>query len=206
MDEGVGRRGALEVAAAVATAGLHFVFYDVLDARGVFIAVALVGWTAHVVASVRRDRRRLAAYGLSREGFTASAKAAGVVFAVGALACLAVGLARGTLVLRWNLLALAALYPVWGLVQQVLVQGMVVRNLARSLPRVAVCLAAGLLFGVVHLPHAALAAATAVLGGVFAAVFLRTRNVLPLAVSHGWLGVLFYAWVLGRDPWREVFG
>jgi hypothetical protein len=195
-----------EVAAVLLTAALHFVFYDLLDLRGVFIALALVGWTTYVVVHVRRDPGRLAAYGLGRQGLRASAQATAVVLAVGAAACLAIGLVRGTVVVRPTLLLLAALYPLWGLVQEVLVQSMVVRNLEGAAPRVAIVLVAGALFGVVHLPHLALAAATALMGAVFAAVFLRTRNVLPLALAHGWLGVLFYAWVLGRDPWREVFG
>jgi membrane protease YdiL (CAAX protease family) len=104
------------------------------------------------------------------------------------------------------MLLLAVLYPAWGLVQQVLVQGMVVRNLEGALSPPAIAVAAGLLFGAVHLPHVALAAATALLGAVFTLIFLRSRNVWPLGLCHGWLGVLFYAWVLARDPWREIVG
>jgi hypothetical protein len=37
-------------------------------------------------------------------------------------------------------------------------------------------------------------------------IFLRWRNVWPLGICHGWLGVLFYFWVLGRDPWLEILG
>ena len=190
----------------VATAGLSYLFYEVLHLRGLFIGATLAGWAAYVVASVRREPARLAAYGLSRAGLRETARAAAVVFAVGALACLATGLARGTAVFRANMLLVAILYPVWGLVQQVLVQGMVVRNLKSPLPPPAIAVAAGVLFGVVHLPHLALAAATAVLGAVFSLIFLRHRNLWPLGLCHGWLGVLFYAWVLGRDPWHEIVG
>lgn len=28
----------------------------------------------------------------------------------------------------------------------------------------------------------------------------------PLGVAHGWIGTGFYLWVLGRDPWLELFG
>jgi len=65
---------------------------------------------------------------------------------------------------------------------------------------------AGILFGLVHLPHVQLAVATAALGAVFTLIFVRWRNVWPLGVCHGWLGVFFYYWVLGRDPWLEITG
>ena len=38
----------------------------------------------------------------------------------------------------------------------------------------------------------------------FTVVFLRHRNVWPLGICHGLLGVVFYSWVLGRDPWWEM--
>jgi membrane protease YdiL (CAAX protease family) len=44
------------------------------------------------------------------------------------------------------------------------------------------------------------------LGLVYIPLYLRYRNLWPLGLYHGWLGTLFYLWVLGRDPWVETFG
>jgi hypothetical protein len=41
---------------------------------------------------------------------------------------------------------------------------------------------------------------------VWTALFLRTPNLIPLALAHGWLGALAYYMVLGRDVWAELTG
>src|SRR5262245_6317784 len=90
VSEAVRARG--ETIAAFATAGLHFVFYDVLSMRGAFIALAVGGWLGYVAWRIRREPRCAAEYGLSRAGLAPTARAAGVVLVLGVLACLGVGL------------------------------------------------------------------------------------------------------------------
>lgn len=198
------RRSVLEVAGVALTAGLSFVFYDMLSGRAIFIAAAVIGWAIYLIRQVRRDPGGLAEYGLSRDGLGESSLAAAAVFAVGALICAAVALSRGGFRFSPHMLPLALLYPVWGIVQQCLVQALVVRNLARVMHPALVVAIAGVLFGVIHFPYVPLAVATAGLGAVFTVIFLRYRNVWPLGVCHGWLGVVFYFWVLQRDPWLEI--
>jgi membrane protease YdiL (CAAX protease family) len=116
----------------------------------------------------------------------------------------------GTLRLHAHLVPLLLLYPLWGLVQQFLVQALVAANLVRVRgalgSRTAVVSVCAVLFGVVHLPDLALAVATFVLGVAFTVIYLRHRNLWPLGLYHGWLGAIAYFWVLARDPWQEVFG
>jgi hypothetical protein len=50
------------------------------------------------------------------------------------------------------------------------------------------------------------AGATIALEAVFVLLYFRERNLIPLAVVHGWLGAFFYLWVLNVDLWRETFG
>jgi hypothetical protein len=200
------RRSAVEIAAVVLTAGLHFVFYDLLPGRGAFIGIAVLGWGSYVVARVVRHPGVLRAYGLGGDGLRPTVLAAGVILVSGLIVCAVIGRSRGLFGFEAHMIPVALLYPIWGIVQQVLVQSMFVRNLEPQLPRVVVVLLAGILFGLVHLPHVALAAATAILGTLLTVVFLRLHNVWPLGVCHGWLGVLFYFWVLGRDPWLEILG
>src|ERR1039458_5460111 len=73
-------------------------------------------------------------------------------------------------------------------------------------PKLVATALATLLFGAVHLPDMRLAAATCVLGGAFTLIYLRWRNLWPLGLYHGWLRVFFYYWVMGREPWGEMFG
>ena len=57
-----------------------------------------------------------------------------------------------------------------------------------------------LLFGAVHLPDVPLALLCTLAGAFWTVCFLRVPNLLPLALAHGWIGTLTYAWLLGRDP------
>jgi len=199
-------RASLETAAVVLTAALHFVFYHVLSCRGPFIAATVVVWATYFVVRVRGDAGALRAYGLSTHALRESGRATGLVFAIGVAVCLIGGLWRGQVRFVPHMLVLALLYPVWGMVQQLLVQAMVVRNLIRALPLPVLVAVAAVLFGLVHLPELPLAVGTALLGAAFTLIFVRWRNVWPLGVCHGLLGVLFYYWVLGRDPWLEIVG
>jgi hypothetical protein len=77
------RRSAVEIAAVVLTAGLHFVFYDLLPGRGAFIGIAVLGWGSYVVARVVRHPRVLRAYGLGGDGLRPTVLAAGVILVSG---------------------------------------------------------------------------------------------------------------------------
>jgi CAAX prenyl protease-like protein len=197
-----------EVLAALATGVLHPLTVHVFEAKGVFILVAAVGWSFYIGLRVRGDKRAIRVWGLSFHGLRPTARIA-AVFAIAATAVMAVvALRRGSLQFHADMIPLVLLYPVWGLIQQVLVQGMVVGNLVSCYPHLSrstsVVVVAGLLFGAVHLPDPVLTGASALMGGLFAAVFVRHRNVWPLGFVHGALGVLFYFWVLERDPWPEL--
>jgi hypothetical protein len=198
------RRATLEIAAVALTAALHFVFYDVLPGRGIFIVATVAAWTTYLAVRIRHAPELKREYGLSRHALKQSMLAAAVVFVVGGAICLSVALGRGQTLFAPSMVILAFLYPLWGLLQQLLVQAMVVRNLAPRVARPLVVVIAGLLFGVVHLPHVLLAASTAILGSVFTVIFLRWPSVWALGLCHGWLGVLFYFWVLQRNPWLEI--
>lgn len=52
-----------------------------------------------------------------------------------------------------------------------------------------------------HLPSWKLAAGTFGLGLAYTPLYLHHRNLWPLGLYHGWLGVFYYFWVLERNPW-----
>ena len=195
-----------ELAAVALTVVAYFVCYDVLNVRVAYVVATSVGWAAYVGNRLVRHPGCLQAYGLSRRGLARSALAVASCVALGAAGCAAVGFATGRLHVDRGLLLALALYPLWGVVQQFLVQAMVVRNLAGNVPPRALVGLAAILFGAIHLPDLALCAAIAVLGAAFTAIYLRWRNVWPLGIGHGLLGAVFYVWALGRDPWAEMFG
>jgi membrane protease YdiL (CAAX protease family) len=201
------RRSTLELAAVVLTGALHLVFEEVLHLKGPFIAVALAGWATYLALAVRRDRTVLAEWGLRFADLGRDSRGPGLVLAGGATALAVVGAVRGTLGFSWHMAPLLVLYPIWGLAQQFMLQAMVVRNLRPRLssPAAATLIAAAL-FGLVHWPDSFLMPATFTLALVLTPLYLRRRSLVPLGVVHGWLGVLAYYWLLGRDPWLELLG
>ncbi len=81
-------------------------------------------------------------------------------------------------------------YTVWSLVQQVLLQGYFLLRLERLLPgRAAAVIAAAGLFATAHLPNPILTPATLVWGLVACMVFVRWRNIYPLALAHAIFGI-----------------
>jgi hypothetical protein len=194
-----------ELAAVLATAALHLA-WPAEWPRPLFILPVCAAWVGHVVVTVRRDPTALDDWGLRREGFAPTAAAVGALLAVGVPTLLAIGAGTGGLALGWTTALSALLYPAWGLVQQLLVLGMVVGPLSRlpvrGAPALAVAVGA-IGFGLAHLTEPWLVPATALLGLTLAPVFLRWRNLWPLAVAHGWLGALVYPTLVHRDPVAE---
>lgn len=204
---GTSRRVARLELAAVAIVGiLHLVFEEVLHQKTLFVATAVIGWTTYLAWRVRSDRGVLREWGLVRPT-PADFRAPLVVCAIGTVALAAVGLARGTFILSINMIPLLLLYPVWGVVQQFVVQAMIARNLfVCGLSVIPATLLTALGFGFVHWPDHFLMGATFALALLLTPIYLRRKRIVPLGLCHGWLGVLAYYWLLGRDPIRELFG
>lgn len=194
----------------IATGGLHLILADGFRANGIFIALAISGWCIYVALRVRRTRSIWKVWGFKTEGLLPTLVTSTVGAAVAVLGMAAIAARHSALGLHSHMLPLFLLYPVWGLTQQFLVQGMVSRNLSSlnrpfSSPLAITLISAGL-FGMVHLPDRLLMLATFILGIVFTPIYLKWRNLWPLGLYHGWLGVFAYFWLLERDPLIGLFG
>lgn len=213
-----GRRGPLddtlwrqlELAGIGLTAGI-FVILPKPPAATLPIAIfipACVGlWSLYAAARVRAQRRLLERWGL-RPNVHLRPLVAILAPLLGGLVLLGLGLAwvLGRSLLPPYLWLSLLLYPLWGLIQQWLVQALFVDNV-RALAGASTLWLLGLGaigFGAIHLAHPPLVVATALMGGVYVALFQRWRNLWPLACCHGWLGSLFYPWVLGINPAEQL--
>jgi len=198
------RRLVVELLAVLASALLHLATTLWAGWQAVDQIVLGGGWFAYVVVRARTPGV-LAGWGLQRAGGRACTRGAVVVLLCGLAAIAAIGATRGTFAIDGNLLPLLLLYPLWGIVQQLLVLGIVVANLERlGVARPVLVAAAAVGFAAVHVPDWPLCGATLLLGVACSLLFLRHRNLWPLGVLHGWLGACFYRWVLARDPWAEL--
>ncbi len=139
--------------------------------------------------------------------FREAALVPAAIFVVVTIAFAAYAVAKHQFQFPAHTLPLFLIYPIWGVIQQFLVLGILVSNLekigALGQKPIILVLVGALVFGAIHLPDPVLTAATTILALVYVPLFLKHRNVLPLGVVHGWIGTLFYLWVLGRDVWTE---
>ena len=203
-------RSLVETGSVIVTGILHLIFVGVLNAKAVFIAVALIGWSGYIAVRVRNDRRLLEVWGFRCANIRSTFIISSFATAIGILAMAVIALTQKSLSFHWHILPLLLLYPIWGVIQQFLVQALVAGNLSRSSGMIGsasfVTIVSAALFALVHMPDLKLAIGTFCLGLAFTPIYLRWRNLWPLGIYHGWLGVLAYFWVLHRDPWLEVFG
>jgi hypothetical protein len=192
------------------TIGVHLILAVLLPGPNfVFIAAACLFWIGFVIVRARQDTSNFRTWGFRVENLGRAMALSAVLFVViaGLMGVYAWG--NGTLSFPAHTLLLFLLYPIWGVLQQFLALGIVVTNLERlpvlrGRPTMLVVLSA-VLFGLVHVYDARLVAGTFFLELWLVPLFLKYRNLWPLGVLHGWLGGLFYLWVLNRDLWRETF-
>lgn len=198
----------LEVAAVAATGVLHLVFKS-LGAKGLFIALASVSWVGYIVWQVRQDSSLWVRWGFHTKNLASAFIWPTVVFVLGISLMAWYGLTNGRVLWEGHILVLLLLYPLWGILQQFLVQALGIANLMTLFPRKGLVVAMTLgivLFSVIHFPNVLLMMATGLLAAFFIPCYLRDRNLWPLGLYHGWLGTFFYLWVLGKDPWLDIFG
>jgi len=198
----------LEFLAVMMTGILHLIFKS-FGAKGLFIALAGVSWVGYIVWRVRQDSSLWVKWGFQTKNLSAAFFWPTVIFVVGVSLMAWYGLANDRVLWQDHILFLLLLYPLWGLLQQFLVQALGVANLMTFFPRQGwrVAMPVGIvLFAIIHFPNALLMIATGLMAALFIPCYLRDRNLWPLGLYHGWLGTFFYLWVLGKDPWLDVFG
>jgi hypothetical protein len=133
-----------------------------------------------------------AAAGVRRGGFLASlwvVLAAAIVSAGAIAVAIHLGTLRHPISTRTWVMTFGG-YTVWSFVQQFLLQGYFLFRLLRLLPRREwAALAAAGMFALAHLPNPILTPVTFIWGLCACFVFLRCRNVYPLAAAHAILGI-----------------
>ncbi len=144
----------------------------------VVTALAFRGWSA---MGLRRENLGRSAWIVA----VAALLAAGTVLAAARLDTLHAPGGFGALVRRyWG-------YALWAFVQQILLQDFFLRRLLHLLRgrQAAAALAAAGIFAFAHLPNPVLATVTLVWGAAACFLFLRYRNLVPLAIAHAIFGI-----------------
>ncbi len=171
-----------------------------IGGRWLIAAVGLLLMTYAVLVLARRGER-FRDFGLRGDNLRAAAKSVGAWTVPAAVAIIGFALLRGESLFRPELLVMLPLYPMWGVVQQSIFQGVLHRRLLSLVEsrRLAVLLTATA-FALVHLGSWPLVGLTFVAGLMWSWLFQRYPNVWMLGVSHGVLAALAYPLVLADDP------
>ena len=201
------RRYLFETGAVLGTASAA-VLSDLLFGIHAYLVVpCMLAWVVYFALRVRRDASVLVEWGLRFDNLRSASLQCAPILLLGAGGMLAYTFWRAErLEVAPSFVAVVVLYPIWGLAQQWLLQGVAVGNMRRlGAPPALIVLVVAALFGMAHAPDWRLAGLCAVAGAVWTALYLRVPNIIPLGLCHGWLGALAYYLVLGRDPLRAVW-
>lgn len=204
------KRRKYEILAVLLTGAGKLIFMDFLNWKLFFIVVSIFGWTAYVLCRNKKVKGILSYWGFRTDNFKEVTRK---ILPFGVLAVISfftVGYLRDTINFNWHIIPILILYPIWGVIQQFLVIGLVAGNLQdlkeNKFHEFAIIVLTATLFGLVHYPYYWLIAGTFVLALVYGFIYLRARNVYIMGLFHGWLGGLFFYTVVDRDPFAEVFG
>ncbi|MEZ5038834.1 MAG: CPBP family glutamic-type intramembrane protease [Saprospiraceae bacterium] len=199
-----------EIIAATLTGLGKFVFMDWLNWKLAYIIVACLGWFIYVVYNYRKNNEILEYWGLSSTNFKQTFME---LFPVGLLfvaAFILIGNQLGTNILSWHILPILLLYPIWGVIQQFLVVGLLAKNLDQlenvKIPRIGIILFTAAMFSFIHYPWQLLMLATFLLAVVYTIMYLNNRNLIVLGIFHGWMGAFFFYTIMEKDPWLDIFG
>ncbi len=159
---------------------------------------------AYGVLVWRRGAESWRDFGLRTDNLARAAIPAAAWTALASAGILLWALLRGESLWRRDLLFLLPLYPVYGIAQQLLFQGVLHRRLAVLLPDAAATVLTAAAFAFVHVGDWRLAGLTLAAGLVWSEIFRRWPNVWVLGISHGILAALTYPLLLGDQPLGRV--
>jgi hypothetical protein len=116
---------------------------------------------------------------------------------------------KNSFFITWSIIPILILYPVWGIIQQYLMLGIVSQGLLSIFEtkrkRLVIVFLVSFFFSLIHYPGYFLMIFTFVMEVVFIAVYWRWRNLWAIGIAHGWIATFLIYYVLERDPWTELF-
>ena len=182
---------------------------DWLNMRAVYIVFICLFWLTYVYIRYKGDHSVLKHWGIQKQHFKQSFLFL-LPFAILFITGIGIyGYLSRTYILNWHLIPIFLLYPVWGLIQQFMMTGLISGNLKTirnpGFKNIQIILLTSLLFSLVHYPSEFLMIVTFFMQCIFIAAFLRWKNLWPLGLYHGWIATLLLFFVMGRDLWTELY-
>lgn len=95
------------------------------------------------------------------------------------------------------------LYPIWGIIQQLVFQGFILENFDRLGLRYYAIPLAAMAYAFVHWPSSFMLWATGIAGLGFSWIYYFNRNIIPIGIAHGILGACLYYLYFEKDPFAK---
>eukprot|EP01084_Bolivina_argentea_P150246 262397_1 len=188
-------------------AGLIFIALHYVPGKlknGLYIACVFIIFGSYIVYKMKYFGYKLITrdWGLTLNNFKISFFWCTIVAIVGLIIMfIYMAIYRTGLPFHYDLILMFLLYPLWGVIQQFLIQGMIAVNLTKlRVNYYLVIFLTACSFTLVHWPDWLLMVATFCVGLTFTPIFLKYKCLYPLGIYHGWCGALFYWLVLDKDP------
>ena len=203
-------RRVFEIISVVLTGLGKILFVNILEQKLAFTIIACLFWIGYIIFRVSTDAKILEYWGFTKRNFRKSFMKLLPYALISVLIFMVYGIYQETIILRWHGLLILLIYPIWGVIQQYLVVGLVAGNLSDQesikISKLAIILLTSILFSIVHYPSTMLMIGTFLLAIAYTIEYLKERNLWVLGIYHGWLGCFYYYFVLNRDPFIEMFG
>lgn len=199
----------IELIAVVLTGILKYLLMDWLQMRAIYIAGICIFWGAYILYRYSTNREVLKHWGFTRGNLKPSLAILLPLVVLSILASLIYAYFNGSLLFTWHILPIICLYPIWGIIQQYLMLGLITNNLISllktSVNRYVLVLLISILFGLVHYTSYFLMLFTFALEAVFMLVYFKWRNLWAIGIAHGLIASFLLHFVLMRNLWSELF-
>jgi hypothetical protein len=170
------------------------------------VSIVVCILTLYFLIVLRRRNDTWRDYGIRADNLWDAGWRVGLWTFAAALVLVIASLSVGNTFSRPELLLLLPLYPLWGIVQQFIFQGILHRALMTRLsnPNLALFINS-VLFAAVHVLDWRVVCLTFVAGLCWSWFYQRWPNIWVLGISHGLLAGLAYPLFLGRNTLEDLF-
>lgn len=196
------------ILAVTITGLMKFILADWLELRVLFITASCIFWITFIIVEYRKDPQILIQWGFQKLHLKRS-----LLFLLPfALICVT-GIVLYRIIsnpsfFNWHFLPIFVLYPVWGIIQQFIVSGLVASSLRTlfkgKITDIQIISIVSFLFALIHYPGIPLMIYVFVMQFIFTYVYFKYNNLWAPGLYHGWISSFFIFFALGRDLWNEL--
>ena len=177
--------------------------------RAFYIAGISLFWLIYILYRYSNNSNILSFWGFKKEFFKQSIIFLSPLVFLSILASLLYSHAKNGFFISWSIVPILILYPIWGVIQQYLMLGIISQGLlsifeAKS-KRYIIVFLVSFLFSLIHYPSYFLMIFTFIMEVIFITVYFKWRNLWATGIAHGWIATFLLYHVLERDLWKELF-